>query len=137
MRLAAEKEIRMQLSEIQAMCRRREDEIEQAGVKIGDWSEYYNLTMMKRMNVAELAIVDRHVQNLYRFREQLRLGLEVLYRKRDDMMAQYREAKREVKILEHVKEKKWQAYRSEFTREEDREADEMATLKYTRERVEA
>lgn len=137
MRLAAEKEIRMQLSEIQAMCRRREDEIEQAGVKIGDWSEYYNLTMMKRMNVAELAIVDRHVQNLYRFREQLRLGLEVLYRKRDDMMAQYREAKREVKILEHVKEKKWQAYRSEFTREEDREADEMATLKYARERVEA
>lgn len=127
----------MQLSEIQAMCRRREDEIEQAGVKIGDWSEYYNLTMMKRMNVAELAIVDRHVQNLYRFREQLRLGLEVLYRKRDDMMAQYREAKREVKILEHVKEKKWQAYRSEFTREEDREADEMATLKYARERVEA
>lgn len=127
----------MQLSEIQAMCRRREDEIEQAGVKIGDWSEYYNLTMMKRMNAAELGIVDRHVQNLYRFREQLRLGLEVLYRKRDDMMAQYREAKREVKILEHVKEKKWQAYRSEFTREEDREADEMATLKYARERVEA
>lgn len=127
----------MQLAEIQAMCRRREDEIEQAGVKIGDWSEYYNLTMMKRMNAAELAIVDRHVQNLYRFREQLRLGLEVLYRKRDDMMAQYREAKREVKILEHVKDKKWQAYRSEFTREEDREADEMATLKYARERVEA
>jgi flagellar export protein FliJ len=132
---ALESDVKRQLMEIQAMCRRKEDEIAETGAKIGEWSEHYNQVAFKRVHVAELAVIDRHVQRLYRFKEQLFIGLEILNRKKEDLMAQFAGVRKEVKTLEHLRGKKWLAYQDELRRLEGKEADEMAVLRHARERL--
>lgn len=135
LKVALEKDVRHQLIEIQAMCRRKEDEIGETGRKISEWSEYYNEVMFKRVQAGELAVIDRHVQRLYRFREQLGIGLEILNRKKEDLTAQYTGIRKEVKMLEHLRGKKLIAYQDEVRRLEDKDADEMAVLRHARERL--
>ena len=81
-------------------------------------------------NATELAVIDRHLQNLYRYKEQLVIGLEILGRKKEDLMQFYQEVKKEVKMLEHIREKKWAEYREELRKEDEKIADEMATLRF-------
>jgi flagellar FliJ protein len=134
-RQAQEKEVKRQLMEVQALCAQREVEIKETEKKVVDWSNYYNAVIAKRVNATELAVIDKHLQNLYRFKEQQLIGLEILNRKKEDMIAYYKEVLKELKTVEHLREKKWDEYRDEFRKAEEKEADEIATLRYARERM--
>lgn len=128
-----EKEVRRQLMEIQQLCLQKEGEIKETDLKVSEWSNYYNEVLSKRVNATELAVMDRHLQNLYRYKEQLVIGLEILGRKKEDLMQFYQEVKKEVKMLEHIREKKWAEYRELLRKEEEKIADEMATLRFSSE----
>lgn len=130
-----EKEVRRQLAEAQALCRQKELEIQSTENKVKEWSEYYNKVLTTRVNATELASIDTHLQNLYRFKEQLLISLEILNRKKADLVTYYQEVRKEVKMLDHLKEKKRDEYHEELRKEEEKIADEMASLRYARERV--
>jgi flagellar FliJ protein len=132
---AVEKEVRNELMRVQALCEAKRQEIEQTDRKTVEWSQYYNRIIRGNANVAELAIVDRHITSLGRYREQLSISLEVLNRKRDDVAAQYKEIQRDLKMVEHLESTRREEHRLEFMKEEDKIVDEMATLRFAREKA--
>lgn len=135
MKRAIEKEVRQELMRIQALCEGKKQEVAETDRKSEEWTKYYNEIIRGNANVAELSIVDRHLANLVRYREQLMISLEVLNRKREDVVRQYQEIQRDVKMIEHLEEKRREEHRVEYVKEEDKQSDEMATLRYARERV--
>ncbi len=135
LKLAGEKEVRFELTEIQALCEQQRGKITESDTKINEWSVYYNAVMKKSGNAAQLAIIDHHLQKLYRYREQLLISMDVLARKREDVMVQYNEIKREVKTIEHLRDKKREDYKVEMLREEANLSDEMASIRHSREKV--
>lgn len=134
---ALEKDVKRQLADIQSLCRRKEEEIVLTDKKVLEWSEYYNQVLLKRVHATELAVIDGHLAKLYRFKEQQIIGLEIMNRKKLDLIQYYQEVKREVKMLEHIREKKWQEFQGDMRKEEEKMADEMATLRFARERITA
>lgn len=134
-RQSMEKEIRYELVEIQSLCHSQEHKIEAVLSKIEDWSLYYSAVMKQGGSAVQLAIIDRHIQGLYRYREQLEISLDVYNRKRESVAEQYKEIKKELKVVEHLKDQRWADYMEEFKKEEEKLADEMATLRYTRSKV--
>lgn len=130
-----EKEIRYELIEIQSLCEKQQQKISGTQEKVGEWTSYYNVVMRKGFNAMQLAIIDHHIQKLTRYREQLEISLDVLERKKNDVIVQYNEIKKEVKIMEHLRDKKRGEYYEEMTKEEANIADEMSTLRYARQKV--
>lgn len=132
---AMEKEVKNELLSIQALCAEQQSKIAQTDEKIEDWSKYYNVVMKKGGHSTQLAIIDYHIQGLYRYREQLKISLEVYNRKREDVVKQYDEIRREVKMIEHLHDKQKNEYLVAIGKLEDKINDEMATLRYTRQRM--
>ena len=133
-RKAFEREVKHELHEVQSLCAQQKTMIEDTEKKVKDWSAHYDAILHKGANSIELAVVDHHIQDLYRYKEQLVIALEVLTRKKDDVTRQYYEARKEVGILEHLKKEKREEYFLEYLKEEYRDNDEMATLRYVRQR---
>lgn len=133
-RRAVEKEVKHELREVQSLCEQQRLSIEETKGKVKEWSEYYDVVLHRGGNSMELSVIDRHLQNLYRYTEQLTIALEVLNRKKEDVARQYQEIRKEVRILEHVKDQKKSEYVAEYLKEEYKDNDEMATLRYVRER---
>lgn len=132
---AMERQVKQELSEIQHSCLRRQEEIRTAGEKISEWSRYYNGVLGRGARWIELGAIDHHLQRLYRFREQALIGLEVLERKKADLIRQFEEIRREVKMLEHLHERRFGEYCAELRVEEQKEADDLALVRYVRERA--
>lgn len=137
MKHAAEKQVQRELADIQAAEQRRQQELAATGEKIVEWSRYYNRVLQRGVQSVELESIDYHLQRLYRFREQTIIGLEVLQRKKEDLIQQYRHIKREVKTLDHLQEQRFAEYCATLRAEEQKEADELATIRFVRERVPA
>ena len=78
-------------------------------------AELAALASFHRYAIAESARLDRARTDCVR-----RIG---------ERMAAVIERRRDVKLLENVRERKWQAWRLQSAREADREADELAMLK--------
>lgn len=135
MKLSAERQVRQELEEIQHACLKRQDELSSATKKIDEWSLYYNRVLKNGAQWVELASIDHHLQRLYRFKEQSLISLEVLERKKSDLFEQYKGIKREVKTLEHLKEKRFADYCAESRVEEQKIADELALVRFARERA--
>lgn len=133
-KLGAEKEIKAELMDIQGACAKKEQEIVDTDNKVSEWSQYYNQVMLETGSSHNLAIIDGHLKSLYKFKDQLKIGLEILNKKKDDLILQYQTVKRDVKVLEHLREKKYEEYRTGILKEEEKESDEMATLRYIREK---
>ncbi|MBF0104150.1 MAG: flagellar export protein FliJ [Deltaproteobacteria bacterium] len=129
---SVEKEIRNELMGIQRLVAEQENKIKDTEEKVSDWSSYYNTVMRRGFNAVQLSIIDYHIQGLYRYREQLMISLEVYQRKKEDVIRQYTEVKREVKMLEHLRDKRLNEYRAEFNRQEEKLSDEMAVLSFAR-----
>ena len=134
-KIAMEREVRFELIEIQNMCAMQEGKISVVKNKVSEWSAYYSLIMKSGGTAVQLAIIDRHIQDLYRYQEQLEISLDVYNRKKISVLEQYEEVKRDLKVVEHLKDKRYQEYRAELQKEEEKMADEMATIRYTRNQV--
>lgn len=132
---AKEREVRHDLAEIQNLVDEKEMKISDNNQKVGEWAEYYNGVMLKGGDASQLAQIDFHIQKLYRYREQLEISLNVLVRKRDDVIEQYQQVQKEVRSIELIREKRYQEYRLELQQWESAQADEMAMMRYVRERL--
>lgn len=132
---AMEKEVRYELVEIQNLCNMQQKKIDDVNRKVGDWSKYYGMIMSHGGNAMQLAIIDRHIQDLYRYREQLEISLDVYNRKRLSVAEQYEEVKKDLKIVEHLRDKRKEEHHVEFLKLEGVQADEMATIQFVRNQV--
>ncbi|MCP5464769.1 MAG: flagellar FliJ family protein [Deltaproteobacteria bacterium] len=131
---ALERETQYELMEAQHLVDRQEKLVKDANQKIEDWSAYYDHILKTSGNAEYLGIIDKHMQKLYRYREQLNISLDVLKRKKEDIVMQYNEIKKEVKTLEHLEEKKRLEHQEEMMKLEANLNDEMAMMRYARER---
>lgn len=131
---AAEKEIKAELMQVQMLCDAKRREIEETGRKTVEWTAYYDVVVKSRAVTEELAIIDRHIASLHRYRDQLSIALDVLERKRADVVMQYQAIRKDVQVLEKIEETRREEHRLEMGKWEEKEADEMASLRYTRER---
>lgn len=130
---AAEKEIKAELLQVQSLCDLKKREIEETGRKTGEWTAYYDVVVKSRAVTEELAIVDRHISSLHRYRDQLAIALDVLERKRADVVLQYQSIRKDVQVLEKMEATRKEEHRLEMGKWEEKEADEMASLRYARE----
>lgn len=133
MREAKCKEILSELAQVQTLCAEKKNKIAVVESQTVEWSEYYDRLMREGRIGMELAMTDKHIASLHRSRDELMVSLEILERKRADVMEQYLIAHKELKMVETLKEKRREEFMSEARREEDKASDEMATLRYARE----